>query len=49
MRAAMGDRPVCVLRGHGMRVESLTPVRDTLEDLFMQQVAAANRRDTAGL
>ena len=37
------------LRGHGMRVDSLTPVRDTLEDFFMQQVAAANRRDTAGL
>lgn len=37
------------LRARGVRVESLNPVRDTLEDFFMQQVASAKRRDTAGL
>ena len=40
----MGD-----LRGRGVRIESLNPVRDTLEDFFMQQIASAQRRDTAGL
>jgi len=33
----------------GARVESLNPVRDTLEDYFVQQVRAAAPRETAGL
>jgi ABC-2 type transport system ATP-binding protein len=35
------------LRGKGARIESLNPVRDTLEDFFMQQVSSAQRRDTS--
>jgi hypothetical protein len=33
----------------GARVESLNPLRDTLEDYFVQQVRAATARETAGL
>ncbi len=33
----------------GASVESLQPVRDTLEDYFVQQVTAAKARDTGGL
>ena len=33
----------------GARVESLNPLRDTLEDYFMQQVRAAAPRETVGL
>jgi ABC-2 type transport system ATP-binding protein len=33
----------------GARVESLNPLRDTLEDFFVQQVRAATPRETAGL
>jgi ABC-2 type transport system ATP-binding protein len=43
------EQMMAELRGHGVRVESLNPVRDTLEDFFMQQIAAAKRRDTATL
>ena len=49
---AADERPeqlMADLRGRGVRVESLNPVRDTLEDFFLQQVAAAKHRDTAGL
>jgi ABC-2 type transport system ATP-binding protein len=37
------------LRSRGISVESLNPVRDTLEDYFLQQVKAAKSRETAGL
>jgi ABC-2 type transport system ATP-binding protein len=37
------------LRSRGIDVESLNPVRDTLEDYFLQQVQATRTRDTAGL
>ena len=37
------------LRSRGARVESFTALRDTLEDFFLRQVAAIERRDTAGL
>jgi ABC-2 type transport system ATP-binding protein len=37
------------LAARGARVESLNPVRDTLEDYFLKQVGAAASRDTAGL
>jgi ABC-2 type transport system ATP-binding protein len=37
------------LRSRGISVESLNPVRDTLEDYFLQQVGAAKGRETAGL
>ena len=33
----------------GGRIESLNPLRDTLEDYFVQQVRAAAPRETAGL
>jgi ABC-2 type transport system ATP-binding protein len=49
---AAGERPEQLmgeLRSGGARVESLNPVRDTLEDFFMQQVASAQQRDTVGL
>jgi ABC-2 type transport system ATP-binding protein len=52
MHLEASDRPeqlMAELRGHGVQVESLNAVRDTLEDYFMQQVASARRRDTAGL
>jgi ABC-2 type transport system ATP-binding protein len=37
------------LSARGARVESLNPLRHTLEDYFLQQIAAANPRETAGL
>jgi ABC-2 type transport system ATP-binding protein len=37
------------LTGRGAKVESLNPMRDTLEDYFMKQIAAADPRRTAGL
>ena len=37
------------LTGRGAKVESLNPMRDTLEDYFMKQVAAADPRQAAGL
>jgi len=37
------------LAGAGARVVSLMPVRDTLEDLFVREVAAGGHRDTEGL
>lgn len=37
------------LSSRGASVESLLPVRDTLEDYFMQQVNAAKVRDTRGI
>jgi len=49
---AATDRPeqlMTELRGRGARVESLNPVRDTLEDFFMQQIASAQQRDTSRL
>jgi ABC-2 type transport system ATP-binding protein len=52
LQLAASERPeqlMADLRGHGVRVESLNPVRDTLEDFFVQQIAAAQRRDAAGL
>ena len=52
LQLAAAERPeqlMADLRSRGVRVESLNPVRDTLEDFFMQQIASATRRDTAGL
>ncbi|HEX7282648.1 MAG TPA: ABC transporter ATP-binding protein [Vicinamibacterales bacterium] len=49
---AATDRPeqlMTELRGRGARVESLNPIRDTLEDFFMQQIASAQQRDTSRL
>ena len=43
------ERLMTELGTHGASVESLLPLRDTLEDYFMQQVAAAQARDTGGL
>ena len=37
------------LRSSGASVESLNPIRHTLEDYFLQQVKAAKLRETAGL
>ena len=37
------------LTARGAKVESLNPLRDTLEDYFLQQVRAAAPRETAGL
>jgi ABC-2 type transport system ATP-binding protein len=37
------------LAARGARVESLNPVRDTLEDYFVKQVKAAHSRDTSGI
>ena len=37
------------LTAGGARVESLNPLRDTLEDYFLKQIAAANPRQTAGI
>ena len=33
----------------GATVESLNPLRDTLEDYFVKQIGAANPRETAGV
>ncbi len=43
------ERLMMELSGHGASVESLLPVRDTLEDYFVQQVRAAKARDTGGI
>ena len=43
------ERLMSELAASGARVESLNPVRDTLEDYFVQQVRAATPRETAGL
>jgi ABC-2 type transport system ATP-binding protein len=43
------ERLMMELSRHGARVESLLPVRDTLEDYFVQQVNAAKARDTGGI
>jgi hypothetical protein len=37
------------LSGLGLEVVSLNPVRDTLEDYFVQSVAAAAPRPTGGV
>ena len=37
------------LSSDGVKVVSLNPVHDTLEDLFVREVAAGGRRDTEGL
>ena len=37
------------LTARGARVESLNPLRDTLEDYFVKQVSAAKTRQTVGL
>ena len=37
------------LAARGARVESLNPVRDTLEDYFVKQIRAANPRQTKGI
>ena len=49
---AAGRRPEEVmteLTARGAKVESLNPLRDTLEDYFVKQIAAARPRETAGL
>ena len=43
------ERLMTELSAAGASVESLQPVRDTLEDYFVQQVTAAKARDTGGL
>ncbi len=43
------ERLMTELSAAGASVESLHPVRDTLEDYFVQQVTAAKARDTGGL
>jgi ABC-2 type transport system ATP-binding protein len=43
------ERLMADLSAAGASVESLQPVRDTLEDYFVQQVTAAKARDTGGL
>jgi ABC-2 type transport system ATP-binding protein len=43
------ERLMTELSSHGASVESLLPVRDTLEDYFLQQVKAAKARDTGGI
>jgi ABC-2 type transport system ATP-binding protein len=40
---------IAELASDGVRVISLNPVHDTLEDLFVREVSAGGRRDTAGL
>ena len=37
------------LAARGAKVESLNPMRDTLEDYFVKQIRAAHPRETAGL
>ena len=52
IRIAPDDKPerlMTELSSRGASVESLQPVRDTLEDYFVQQVTAAKGRDTGGL
>ena len=43
------ERLMAELRAHGVGVESLNPLRDTLEDFFLKHVKAATSRETAGL
>ena len=43
------ERLMSEITAGGARVESLNPLRDTLEDYFVQQVRAAAPRETAGL
>ena len=43
------ERLMAELRAHGVGVESLNPLRDTLEDFFLKHVKAAKSRETAGL
>ncbi len=43
------ERLMAELRARGAMVESLQPLRDTLEDYFVRQVTAARARDTGGL
>ena len=43
------ERLMSEIAAGGARVESLNPVRDTLEDYFVQQVRAATPREAAGL
>jgi ABC-2 type transport system ATP-binding protein len=43
------ERLMIELGARGAAVESLQPLRDTLEDYFLQQVRSAKSRDTAGL
>jgi ABC-2 type transport system ATP-binding protein len=40
---------IAELSSRGASVESLNPVRDTLEDFFLQQVKSAEKRQTEGL
>ena len=52
IRIAPDDKPerlMTELGSRGASVESLQPVRDTLEDYFVQQVTAAKGRETGGL
>ncbi len=52
IQIAAGDKPEQLMMELGTRgasVESLQPVRDTLEDYFLQQVKAAKARETGGL
>jgi ABC-2 type transport system ATP-binding protein len=43
------ERLMTELHARGATVESLHPLRDTLEDYFLQQVRTAKARDTGGL
>jgi ABC-2 type transport system ATP-binding protein len=43
------ERLMTEITAGGARIESLNPLRDTLEDYFVQQVRAATPRETAGL
>jgi ABC-2 type transport system ATP-binding protein len=43
------ERLMSEITASGARLESLNPLRDTLEDYFVQQVRAAAPRETAGL
>jgi ABC-2 type transport system ATP-binding protein len=43
------DRLMAELGARGASVESLLPLRDTLEDYFVQQIGAATPRETAAL
>ncbi len=52
IQIAAGGKPeqlMTELGTRGARVESLQPVRDTLEDYFLQQVKAAKARETGGV
>ena len=52
LQLQVSDHPeqlISELNKAGARVESLNPLRDTLEDYFMQQIASAKRRETAAL